>query len=205
MVRAEGRQWAVPDTCEVTVHVRHRWSRRVAGVLLVTAGILGSGVVPAGATPTPAAAVALRPSVVVDGIDLNSFESSLLNKLNRARASAGAPRLRLAGGVTDVARQWAATLARGGPLVARPDLGAALDATGSAGWTRAVEDEASATTAVKLYSAFMSAPEHRANLLDPRVSAVGLGAVAAPDGRWRTVLVLVDKADNRAATTRPSR
>ncbi len=113
-------------------------------------------------------------------------KAQLLESINRSRAEAGVPPLRLHDGVAEVARQWAAQLAREGALRHRPGLHEALQAR-SIRPTYWAENVGVGSHALQVHDAFMRSAPHRANTLDARFTQVGIGAVAAGGKVWVVV------------------
>lgn len=158
----------------------------------------------ASATPTPALSSSVSATYsTVDSVVLSTFEANLVAGVNSARATAGLPVLRVAGGSTDIARRWAATLADAPTLQRNPDLGNLLAAIGSPNWRVAAENIAVGSDPVAIVAAYLSSPEHKANILDRRLGFVGVGATSNPSGRVTDVLDFVDSADAHPAATAP--
>jgi uncharacterized protein YkwD len=70
-----------------------------------------------------------------------------------------------------------------------PDLGAVMDAYGSAGWTTVGENIASGGTASEVVSACMNSPAHRTNILNPSFTTLGMGSVAGVGRAWSSTEV----------------
>jgi len=67
-------------------------------------------------------------------------------------------------------------------LAHNPDLGAAVS-----GWQALDENVGDGPSVDDLWRAFVASPHHLENLLDPQVSAVGVGVVRDGSGRlWTT-------------------
>lgn len=113
-------------------------------------------------------------------------KAQLLAAINEARAQAGVGPLRLHDGVAEVARQWAAQLAREGALRHRPGLHEALLARDIRP-TYWAENVGMGGHALQVHDAFMRSAPHRANTLDARFTQVGIGAVAADGKVWVVV------------------
>jgi uncharacterized protein YkwD len=141
-----------------------------------------TAVVPAPVPVAASAASASAPAPVTQ-------KAQLLAAINDARAQAGVGPLRLHDGVAEVARQWAAQLAREGALRHRPGLHDALLARGIRP-TYWAENVGMGSHALQVHEAFMRSAPHRANALDARFTQVGIGTVAA-DGRVWVVVDLI--------------
>lgn len=131
----------------------------------------------------PAALFAQAPAVDGDG------EAAMLVRINALRAEAGAPPLQRHEGLDEAARTHSLDMASHEQLVhVSPRTGdpnaRARDAGVSA--LRIAQNIARhATTAGALASIVASAP-HRAQLLDPSFTHVGLASVASPEGMYVT-------------------
>lgn len=131
-------------------------------------------------TPVPiAASTASAPAPLTQ-------KAQLLAAINDARARAGVGPLRLHDGVAEVARQWAAQLAREGALRHRPGLHDALAARGIRP-TYWAENVGVGGHALQVHDAFMASAPHRANALDARFTQVGIGTVASGGKVWVVV------------------
>jgi uncharacterized protein YkwD len=117
---------------------------------------------------------------------VNGYETALLGYVNGARHSAGRVPLAMVPGSTDVARRWSATMAGSASLRHNPSLVANMAAAGSARWTRMAENVGygSACDPRQLFDAYMASPPHRANILDPAMRYVGMGALMRPASGW---------------------
>lgn len=103
-------------------------------------------------------------------------ESTLVSLTNGSRTASGLPALRSVVDLTNVARGWANWMADHGSLQHNPNLAGQVQ-----GWYVLAENVGySGRDATTLHNAFMNSAGHRANILDGRVSQVGIGA--ARDG-----------------------
>lgn len=114
-------------------------------------------------------------------------KDQLLWITNAERARVGLGPLVLREGVADVARQWAAHLAGDLRLSHRSDLGGALNGAGVTGWRASGENVGSGPHVSDVHRAFMASSAHRAILLSPAYSQVGIGVTAAGGRVWVTV------------------
>jgi hypothetical protein len=123
--------------------------------------------------------------------DARAAEDHLWSLLNATRTSRGLVPLRRDPGVTRAARKQARELSRG-DFGHETISGTALDRIGAEGLTasRVTENIARAADVAQAHAALMASPAHRANLLDPSVSAGGVGVVLRRDtsGRWTAVV-----------------
>lgn len=137
------------------------------------------------AAAAPARSVALAASTA-DGSEPTQKEQ-LLYITNAERARAGLAPLTLRTGVADVARQWAANLARDGRLGHRPDLGPALAREGVTGWRTTGENVGYGPHVSDVHRSFMASPSHRAILMSPDFTEIGIGVTASGGRVWVTV------------------
>lgn len=104
--------------------------------------------------------------------------------VNAARAQAGLPALGLTEEANRVATDWAFRMAGQANLEHNPALSSQLR-----GWSLVAENVGVGSSSDELAGAFMGSAGHRANILRPEVSVVGLGAVRSADGRLWVVQV----------------
>jgi uncharacterized protein YkwD len=113
-------------------------------------------------------------------------ETRMLELINAERAGEGLPALRLNGAAASVARSWSTRMAGSG-MSHNPNLAADLRAAGATSWTTCGENVGYGGSVDQVHSVSMGSGVHRANILNPQFSEVGVGAVVA-DGRvWVTV------------------
>lgn len=168
---------------------RLRLLTHVTGAVVIAAGLVGLGAAPAGAGAT--------------------FEARMLELTNQARASHGAPALvavpqlsgiagdapysgcgyGISGRATDmgVRQYFSHVIANcGGRSVFDMLTASGVQSQASAeniGWSAGTTDERAAAEAI--HNGFMGSPTHRANLLNPSYTAVGIGSWAtAPGQTW---------------------
>ncbi|WP_432542662.1 CAP domain-containing protein [Kineococcus sp. SYSU DK002] len=160
------------DTTARTPRTARR--HRLLGAAAAVAGAAVAAVAGAGA------AQADGPALTGDGGQAwRSYEL-----VNAARAQAGLPALGLTDEANRVATDWAFRMAGDAQLKHNPDLSRQLQ-----GWSLVAENVGVGADADQLQGAFMASPGHRANILRPEVSVVGLGAVRSQDGRVWVVQV----------------
>jgi uncharacterized protein YkwD len=140
------------------------------------------------AARTPARLAALVMPVLLVAVlagCLDSQEQTLLNSVNSVRASAGAASLRESHQVSQRADQWAATLASEGRL-RHSDLKRL-----PVPFTKAAENVAKAATLEEAHRLLTNSPSHRANMVDPAFTHVGIGTARGADGAIYAVEIFV--------------
>ena len=95
-----------------------------------------------------------------------------MHDINVSRVAAGLRPLKVSPDLTTVANKWAATLAKKGALSHNPALGTAIK-----NWTGLAENVGMGQTVPQLHAAFMHSAPHRANILAPIYSQIGVGVV----------------------------
>lgn len=117
-------------------------------------------------------------------------EAAFVAAVNAERAAAGLPALVVAGDLVEVARGHSVRMADAVDLHhndALPD--------DVSGWQRVGENVGRGPAVEVVHAAFMQSPSHRANVLDPTWTEVGVG-VEARDGRlWVTQVFRLPAAD----------
>jgi uncharacterized protein YkwD len=161
-----------------------RTFRRLVALAATAAAILGAGVL----APAPASAFS-----ATNGVRLDSVEARLAYLINQARTSRGIKALVVTPGTTDLARQWAMWQASHDLLQHNPSLVAGIETHGSPSWTRAAENVGRGATADSLFTAYMNSPGHRANILDPATTYLGIGWAERPDGIGYNTQVFVNQ------------
>lgn len=110
----------------------------------------------------------------------NVSERYLLQAANAERAQAGIAPIVADAQLATAARQHAAEMVRHGTIshqfAGEADLAARAGAVG-AHFSRVTENVAEAQSAAQIHELWMHSPGHRANLLDPQVTAVGIAVV----------------------------
>lgn len=111
---------------------------------------------------------------------LTPYEARLLVLTNQARVANGLHALVAEPGPTDVARRWSVVLARQDGLSHNPSIVSALEHAGSPSWTALAENVGMgpAGDADTIFTAYMNSPHHRANILDPAMRYIGIGAIS---------------------------
>lgn len=98
--------------------------------------------------------------------------TSFVHDINVSRVAAGLRPLKVSADLTTVANRWAAALAKKGSLAHNPALGTAIK-----NWTGLAENVGMGQTEPQLHAAFMHSAPHRANILAPIYSQIGVGVV----------------------------
>ena len=109
----------------------------------------------------------------------------MLDLMNGARATAGAPALAAAPGLGTLALGWSTFMADGGTggvLQHNPNVRAQLPTNGAASATAWAENVASwspgtGRDAASVFGLYMNSPGHKANILNPAMRFVGIATV----------------------------
>lgn len=134
---------------------------------LVLVTLLGALVAPA--RPAAAQGPAVAPA---------QAEQEFVGRINGLRAAKGLPRLAVHPELTEVARSWAASMAK----VDRISHNPRLDKLVQADWQKLGENVGVGTTVGDLHDAFVASPTHYRNLVEPRYRWVGVGVVVGRGG-----------------------
>lgn len=123
--------------------------------------------------------------------DDDAVEAALLEAINRERAEAGAPPVARMDSLDEVARLHSVDM-RDNQFVghASPTTGGAAERTAQAGIQTGLvlENIGRGYGAAEIHRGLMGSPGHRANLLNPDVTHVGLGVVNEAEGDRRAFL-----------------
>lgn len=113
----------------------------------------------------------------------SSDEATILRLVNRARISHCLPVLNRNGQIDVVARSWSMTMARTGRFVHNPRYSQQYPG----GWTRAAENVAAGyRTGNAMFDGWMRSPGHRANILHPEFTDIGIGFVTGGSSAYST-------------------
>lgn len=117
---------------------------------------------------------------------------------NAARVSDGLPALTLNAQLNAVAQAWANKLAAAGVLSHNPAL-----RTQVSDWTVLGENVGMAGDIPSVQAAFMASPPHKANILDPRYTQMGVGSATSiyPSCGCQVLWVVVDFRRPTTVTT----
>ncbi len=110
-----------------------------------------------------------------------SDEAYIHAKVNEARQGQMAP-LRSDSRLVEVARDQAERMRDQGRIFHNPNNGADVEAQG-VDWERVGENVGVGPNAADVQRAFMNSSPHRANILDPRFTELGVGVAVASNGR----------------------
>ena len=112
-----------------------------------------------------------------------SHEGDFVGRINAERANRGLGQLEVYGELVGVARRWSQKMADSNTLQHNPNLAREV----SADWEKLAENVGVGGSVDDIHRAFMNSAGHRANILDPVLTHVGVGVVTGPDGRiWVT-------------------
>jgi len=165
---------------------------RPPAVALVLAVMLTALIGPA--LPSTALADPVRQSttlpVAAANTVLDQFDRQMLDLMNGARATAGAPALTAATGLRTLALGWSTFVADGGTggvLQHNPNVRAQLPSNGAADATAWAENVASwspgtGRTAASVFDLYMNSTGHRANILNCGFKNIGVGVAADAQG-----------------------
>jgi uncharacterized protein YkwD len=116
-------------------------------------------------------------------IHLTAFEHRLLRLMNHDRTIRGLHPLTVAPCAEDFARQWTKVMAQRDVLEHNPALTKLWSKSNCRDASKVAENIGVAGTDPDvLYAAYMNSPEHRANILDPKLRYVGIGSWERSDG-----------------------
>jgi hypothetical protein len=143
---------------------------------------------------------ALVGSAAFAGSALASPAGDLATATNTARISAGLPALIENAQLDAVAQAWANKLAAAGVLSHNPAI-----RTQVTNWTVLGENVGMAGDVPTVQNAFMHSPEHKANILDPRYTQMGVGSATSiyPSCGCPVLWVVVDFRRPVTVTTVP--
>ncbi len=138
--------------------------------------VAGVGVVPLGAGAGASPAVA------------SDDAAAILAQVNQARAAVGAPPLRLSSAMSAVATAWSTHLADSGTCPGELAHNPSFSTQIPRGWHLAGENVACNTSpdALGLETQWMNSPPHRANILNPAYTDIGIGIVIRGRTAWGT-------------------
>jgi uncharacterized protein YkwD len=136
-----------------------------------------------GAAPTMAATPASAVPSTGNPVHLTTFEHRLLHLMNHDRAVRGMHPLTITPCAEDFARRWTQAMAKRDVLQHNPALATMWSNANCRDASMLAENIGkSGTNADDLYVAYMHSPEHRANILNPKLRYVGVGSWQRGDG-----------------------
>jgi len=148
--------------------------RRWVGILAATVALGGFGAACAPAPPS--------------SCGMDSTSAAILTDVNASRAQAGLPGLAANGQLTCLAQGWSGYMASTNSFEHR-NLAAVLASPGYGGYHTLGEnilEGPASITAGDMHTAWMNSPEHRANILSPSFTSVGIGLAWANGQVWAT-------------------
>jgi len=112
-----------------------------------------------------------------------SADYDFLSKVNASRADHGLPALTMVSDLHSLATSWSAHMAAGGcgggeDICHNPNLTSDVS-----NWQAVGENVGVGPSVDAIETAFMNSPEHRANILDPDYTEIGIGTAVGKDGR----------------------
>jgi uncharacterized protein YkwD len=119
---------------------------------------------------------------------MDATSQAILADVNVSRSQAGLPGLAANGQLTCLAQGWSSYLASTGSFFHR-DLNAVIQSPGYGGYHTLGENilrGPASMTAGDMHLAWMNSPDHRANVLSPAFSSVGIGVAYANGQVWAT-------------------
>ncbi len=142
-----------------------RSAGRVALVALVSVVLVLTGLSAASADPDAGA------------------ESDFVGRVNAARSGRGLGTLTVDGELTAIARRWSQRMADDNRLAHNPNLSKEV----TQDWEKLAENVGFGGDVAAIHEAFMNSSAHRANILDPALTHIGVGVVADGSGQlWVT-------------------
>jgi hypothetical protein len=124
-------------------------------------------------------------------------ESQFISLANRERSRA----FTVDGELTGIARRWSAKMASENRLEHNPNL--ANEVTQD--WKRLGENVGVGNDPPQIHAAFMNSPGHRANIVDPDFTRIGVGVARGSDGRvWVTEVFMRLRSDDAPAAPPPT-
>jgi hypothetical protein len=113
----------------------------------------------------------------------SSAEYAFLSDINHSRAQHGLRALSMSSSLQSVARRWSQHMASGGcsgsaSICHNPNLTSQVS-----GWQKIGENVGVGPNESSIQQAFMNSSHHRANILDPDFTLVGVGTATGKDGR----------------------
>ena len=115
--------------------------------------------------------------------DVGAIQQELISLVNQQRAAAGVPTLGAHGGLMSMAQSWSGQMAAQQAMVHSSTF---CNETFAMGFRRCAENIArtGSPSASGVMNAWMNSAGHRANILSPNLTHIGVGLVQGSDGRW---------------------
>jgi hypothetical protein len=125
-------------------------------------------------------------------------EADFVSRINAERTSRGLGALATDSELTTIARRWSGKMAAANQLSHNPNLSKEV----TQDWEKLGENVGVGGSVADIHVAFMNSPAHRANILDPAFTHVGVGVVDGADGRiWVTEVFMRLRSDSGGTTT----
>lgn len=112
------------------------------------------------------------------GAAVSDRETRMVARINHTRAEQGLPALRVSPALSTYARHHAADMSGGRALFHTASFSAICC------WRAVAENVGYGSYGRVVHRAFLASAPHRANILDPRMLAVGIGMVRRGDQVW---------------------
>lgn len=141
---------------------------------------------------------ASMPMTAGAAVDPVNAENQFVSSINEERASRGLKPLATHSDLIAAARTQADAIRDAGRLFHNPDLGAV-----TTGWKKLAENVGYGGTVAGLHAAFMNSTGHRANILDPAFTHVGVGVVVEGSTIWVTEVFMESSATVTQTTFTP--
>ncbi len=162
------------------------WTTAVTAAAALAAGSAPAVAADRAPAGTPVAPLAAPLAAPVAAADVQAAEQAILQRTNQLRAAEGRAPLVRDARVDAVAEAWAARMATTGDFRHNPDYSRQIPA----GWRAAGENIAmNSWDPVALYTQWQESPGHRANMVNPAFTTIGIGVVEH-GGRYYGVQVL---------------
>ena len=146
------------------------------------------------------AALLLGPAVP-PAVAQASHEGDFVGRINAERAGRGLGQLEVYGELVGVARRWSQKMADSNTLQHNPNLAREV----TADWEKLAENVGVGGSVDDIHRAFMNSAGHRANILDPVLTHIGVGVVTGPDGRiWVTEVFMKLRGGGSAPQPAPT-
>jgi uncharacterized protein YkwD len=122
-----------------------------------------------------------------------SFDAQMIGYINQARTAHGLSPLREASGLTILSAWWSKKMfdgATGDNLQHNPTAWTDVTRYGASNrraWGENVAKLPAGTSAKALFDAYMASPGHRANILSPKYSFIGMGTIGDASGQYNTM------------------
>jgi hypothetical protein len=128
----------------------------------------------------------------------SSSEDSFVSRINAERTSRGLRAVTVASDLVSVARSWSAQMASDGAISHDPNMPNEVS-----NWSQLGDNVGRGPSVSTIHEAFMNSSSHRAIILDPAFTHVGVGVVDAGD-RLYVTQVFVRRTVKRVTTTHPT-